>query len=73
MGGGKEEKERETNHKRLLMIENKLSVNGEKRVEDGLDGGWVLRRVHVMMSSGCLYIRDGSLNFPETNIALYVN
>ena len=29
--------ERETNHKRLLMIQNKLWVDGERWVEDGLD------------------------------------
>ena len=34
--GGREE--RETNHKRLLLIESKLKVDGGKRVEDGLDG-----------------------------------
>ena len=51
--------EREINHKRLLMIEN------------GLDGGWVLRRVPVI---ALLCVSDKSLNStPETNIALYVN
>ena len=30
--------ERQTNHKRLLMIENKLRVDGGRWVGDGLDG-----------------------------------
>ena len=34
--GGREE--REANHKRLLMIENKLWVDGGRLVGDGLDG-----------------------------------
>ena len=46
--GGRRE-ERETNHKRLLKIENKLRV--EER--GGLDRRWVLRRALVVMSSGC--------------------
>ena len=37
MGRGQGE-ERETNHKRLLTIENKLKVAGGKWVADGLDG-----------------------------------
>ena len=41
---------------------------------DGLDGGWVLRRACVVMSTGCLYVSDESLNYiPETNMAPYVN
>ena len=35
-GGGRED--REINHMRLLMIENKLRVDGGKWVGDGLDG-----------------------------------
>ena len=35
MGGGKKRKKRETNHKRLLKIENKLRVVGGEVV-----GGW---------------------------------
>jgi len=31
------ERERETNHKRLLKIENKLRVDGGRWVVDGLD------------------------------------
>ena len=38
MGRGEEREGRETNHKRLLTIENKLRVDGEMWVGDGLDG-----------------------------------
>ena len=34
----KRRKERETKHKRLLMIENKLWLNGGRWVGDRLDG-----------------------------------
>ena len=37
-GEGKGKKERETNHMRLLIIENKLRVDGGRLVRDGLDG-----------------------------------
>ena len=73
MGGGKE---RETNHKRLLM-EKKKALNGREETEklrgdggrwvgDVLDGRWVL-----FMMSTVLYISDEPLNStPETNIVL---
>lgn len=37
MGRGKRERERETNHKRHLTIENKLRVDGRRWVGDGLN------------------------------------
>ena len=37
-GREKREKEREGNHKRLLIIENKLRVDGRGEVGYGLDG-----------------------------------
>ena len=36
--GNRGREERETNHKRLLMIENKLWVDGGRSVGDVLDG-----------------------------------
>ena len=33
-----EKKERESNHERLLAMENKLRVDGGRWVGDGLDG-----------------------------------
>ena len=50
---GKKKREREANHKRLLMIENKLGIARGRWVGDGLDGGWVLRRALVMLSTVC--------------------
>ena len=50
--GRGEREERETNQKRLLMIENKLWVNGGRWVGDGLDGSWELRRALIMTSIG---------------------
>ena len=41
-----------TNHKRLLMVENKLRIDGRRWEGDGLDGWWVLRRA-LVMSTGC--------------------
>ena len=39
MGRGRKKKEeKETNHKRLLMIENKLRIDGRKWMGDGLHG-----------------------------------
>ena len=38
IGRGKKKKERETDHKRLLKIENKMRVEEGKWVGDGLDG-----------------------------------
>ena len=38
IGEGGERVERETNHKRLLMIENKLRCDEGRQVGDGLDG-----------------------------------
>ena len=40
--------EREINHKRLLMIENKQGWWRE------VGGGWVLRRAHVMSTGYCM-------------------
>ena len=67
--GGK--RERETNHERLLMMENKLRSDGGRfasrwvmGIEEGTryDEYWVL------------HVSDESLNStPETNTALYVN
>ena len=36
--GKGEKRERETNHKRLLTIENKQRVDGGRRARDGLNG-----------------------------------
>jgi len=33
-----EKREREANHKRLLTMENKLKVDGQRWLGDGLDG-----------------------------------
>ena len=41
-------KRKEVNHKRLLMIENKLRVDGGRWMGDGLDECWVLRRAFEM-------------------------
>ena len=41
--------ERKENHKRLIMIENKLRVDGGRWVGDGLDGGWALRKAPVFV------------------------
>ena len=38
MGKRKKKEERETNPKKLLMIENKLRVHGGRWVGDGLEG-----------------------------------
>ena len=46
-------KERGEPENRLLKIENKLKVDGEKWVGDGLDGWWVLGNALVMMSLCC--------------------
>ena len=66
--GEKNEREGETNHKRLLRIENRLKVDGGRwmgmGIEEGpcCDGHWVL------------YVSDESLNLLlKLNIALYVN
>ena len=48
MGRGKRKKEKETNHKRLLTMENKLRVNGGSWGSRWLDGRWVLKRALVM-------------------------
>ena len=53
MGRGEREK-REVNHKRLLMIENKLRVGGGRWMGDGLDGCWVLRRAFEMSTGYCM-------------------
>ena len=56
MGRGKKrEREKETNHRRLFMTENKLRFGGGRWVGDGPDGWWVLRRALVMLSIGCKY------------------
>ena len=60
-------------HKRLLMIENKLWVDG------GQVGGRRARWVMGTKEGTCdeqwvLYVSDESLNsIPEANIAMYVN
>ena len=36
--GGERKRERETNHKRLLTLDNKLRVDGGRWMGDGLDG-----------------------------------
>jgi len=60
----------EANNKRLLMIENKLRVDG---------GGWARWVMGFKEGTCCdehrvLYVSDESLNStPETNITLYVN
>lgn len=36
------ERERETNHKKLLMIKSKMRVGGGRWVGDGMVGGWIL-------------------------------
>lgn len=53
MGGGNYERERETNHKKLLMIKNKMRVGGGRWVGDGMVGGWILRKALVKMSTWC--------------------
>ena len=71
---GRGQKEREANHKRLLTIENKLSVDGGE-----LGGGWARWRMGIKEGTcfdehWVLYVRNESLNStPETNITLYVN
>ena len=37
--------ERETKHKRLLIIGNKLREAGGEEVGEGVTGGWTLKRV----------------------------
>ena len=51
-GERKKEREREANHKRLFIIENKLRDAEEMLVGHGLDGGWALRRA-LVISTGC--------------------
>ena len=51
---GRRGEERETNHERLLMIENKLRADRGREVGDGLDGGWLLRRALVMITRCCM-------------------
>ena len=71
----RERGEREANHKRLLMIGNKLRVDGGKWVW----GVWARWLMGIKEGTCCdehwvLYVRDESLNStPETNMALYVN
>lgn len=68
--GGGNKRERETYHKRILKMENKLRVDGGRS-----------KSIWVMGIKECtcnehwvLYVSDESLNStPETNIALYVN
>ena len=48
------EREREKQKKhRLLTTESKLRVTRGKVSGDGLNRCWVLRRAHVLMSTGC--------------------
>ena len=42
---------RETNHKRLLISENKLRVAGEEGERDSVAGLWSLGRVCAMVSA----------------------
>ena len=44
-------RERETGHKRLLIIGNKLRVAGGEVVGDGVTGCWALRRARDVMST----------------------
>ena len=53
MGTGWGREERETNHKRLIMMVNNMRVDRETQVGNGLDGRWVLKRSLVVMSPGC--------------------
>ena len=67
-------KERETNHKRLLTVENKLRVDGGE--VGGRRAKWVLG---IKVCTCCVehwvsYVSDESLHStPETNITLYVS
>ena len=71
--GRRGREERETNHKRLVMIENKLRVGG------GEVGGRWARWVMGTKEGTCdehwvLYVSDKSLkSTSETNIVLYIN
>ena len=60
---------RETNHKRLLTIKNKL------RLLEGRGTKWVMGiKEGTCDEHWVLYVSDESLNStPETNIILYVN
>jgi len=68
----------QSNHMRLLTIENKLRVT-----EGAMGGGWAKCMMgikedtcveHLCWASMSTYVNDESLNTtPETNIALYVN
>ena len=54
MGRGQEKRRVVTNYMCLLMIEKKkVKVHGGRWVSSGLDGGPVLRRALVVMSTGC--------------------
>ena len=70
--GEGDKREREAKHKRLLMIENKLRVDG------GRWGGWA-KWVMGIKEGTCdehwvLYVSDGSLNsISETNFTIYGN
>ena len=70
--GGK--RKRETNHKRLLTIENKLRVDG-----GSVGGAWAKCMMDIKegtchVEHWVLYVSDESLNStPENNITLYVN
>ena len=65
-GGGEE---REPNSKRLLIIENKLRVDGGRSTK------WVMGiKEGTCDELWMLYVGDGSLNStPETNFTIYVN
>ena len=68
MGRGRKG-ERETNHKRLLKIENKLKVDKGGQGMGSMCDGYYCYDEHWV-----LYVRNESLNStPETNIALQVN
>ena len=71
--GSRGREERETNHKKLLMIENKLWADGRR-----WEGEWV-RWVMSIKEGTCdehwvLYVSDESLSStPETNFIICVN
>ena len=73
MGG--EKGEMETNHERLLKIENELRFDGRRWVGDGLDNSLAgIKEGPCSDEQWVIFLSDKSLNcIPETYIALYVN
>ena len=73
-GKKERERERETNHRRFLMIENKLKVDGGRWVGRWATGVMVIKEGTCYDEHWVLYVSDEPLNStPEINIALYVN